>query len=43
MYLKKMGLEVIYLIHMAEDRGRWWALVNTRETSGFVKCGDSHA
>jgi len=30
--IKNIGFIVIYLIHMAEDRDRWWALLNTKET-----------
>jgi len=27
-------------IQLAENRDRWWAVVNTNEPSGFIKCGE---
>jgi hypothetical protein len=29
MHLKEAGCEVVNLIHLADDRGQWLALVNT--------------
>jgi len=28
-----------FWIHLAHSRGTWWALVNTKVTSGPIKCG----
>jgi hypothetical protein len=27
-------------IQLAEDRDKWWGVVNTNEPSGFIKCGE---
>jgi hypothetical protein len=29
MDLREIGWEVVDCMHLAEDRGQWWALVNT--------------
>jgi hypothetical protein len=27
-------------IQLAEDRDKWWVVVNTNEPEGFIKCGE---
>jgi hypothetical protein len=38
MDLKEIGCDVVTWIHLAQDRGQWWALVNYNEPSGSIKC-----
>jgi hypothetical protein len=37
MDLREIGLEAVDWIHLAQDRDRWWALVNTIISFGFQK------
>jgi hypothetical protein len=36
----EMGMEGMDWIHLAEDRVRWWALVNVNELPGSTKSKD---
>jgi hypothetical protein len=38
-YLKEIGWEGVDWIHMARDRGQWWALVNVI-MNGSIKGGE---
>jgi hypothetical protein len=39
-HLRETGFGDVDWIHLAQDRDRWWALVNSDKPLGSIKCGE---